>query len=467
MAEPKRKSADARLVATAGALGPREYALVLRKTTIGSAIGNRIVLDEKTVSRRHAVIRRRMRGHEVIDLGSTNGTYVNGVRVTSPVLLKRGDAVNFGKASFTFQGNSPRRRARQLGLRVAIPLTILVFLTSFALTQRWLMRDVRATLGDTRAPAAPSPVPQTTRRAARVRAAAARASAAAPIATPSGPQPEWLKRLNAYRAMAKLRPVAEDSALSAGDRAHVNYLIENLGPALRRGGNPGIDAHLESPDKPGYTTAGARAGKSSDVDFIAFGGMKLKDPVGWALVDWISGAFHRLPLLDPRLRRVGFSQICERGLCVAALDAQSGIEPGPSRVEYSAPIEFPANGTVFDLRTFTNEWPNPLSACPGYAAPTGLPITVMTGNWLDAELNSYSIERIARGGAAIKLDACGFDFSSYTNRDANSQEVARNILHGQGTVVVIPRAPLEKGAAYRVSITASGKRYQWTFSIAR
>jgi hypothetical protein len=136
-------------------------------------------------------------------------------------------------------------------------------------------------------------------------------------------------------------------------------------------------------------------------------------------------------------------------------------------VEYSAPIEFPANGTVFDLRTFTNEWPNPLSACPGYAAPTGLPITVMTGNWIDAELNSYSIERIARGGAAIKLDACGFDFSSYTNRDANSQEVARNILHGQGTVVVIPRAPLEKGAAYRVSITASGKRYQWTFSIAR
>jgi hypothetical protein len=247
----------------------------------------------------------------------------------------------------------------------------------------------------------------------------------------------------------------------------VKYLIENLGPALRDGGNPGINAHLESADKTGYTAAGARAGKSSDVDFIAFDGIKLKDPVGWALVDWIGGAFHRLPLLNPRLRRVGFSQVCDRGLCVAALDAQSGIEPGPSRVDYAAPIEFPAEGAAINLRTFTTEWPDPLSACAGYKPPTGLPITVTTGYWINTTLDSYSIERVSRDGDATKLDACGFDSTSYANPDAVTQQTARQILNGQGTVVVIPREPLQKGATYRVSITASGKQYQWTFSIAR
>ncbi|MGC1678429.1 MAG: FHA domain-containing protein, partial [Candidatus Binataceae bacterium] len=429
-----------------------------RKTTVGSAIGNYFVLPEKTVSRHHAVIRRRLRGFDLIDLESTNGTYLNAKRIANPVRLRPGDEVRFGQAGFVFM---PGAGARGPGLRIAIPLMLLLFLMAFSATRRWIQRHARE--------ASPAPTAFVAPDTATTRAAASsvRSISAAPIAPPSGPQPEWLKRLNAYRAMAKVAPVVEDPTLSAGDSAHVKYLVENLGPSLRAGGNPRIDSHLESADKPGYTAAGASAGESSDVDFIAFSGTTVKDPVGWALVDWISGAFHRLPLLSPRLRRVGFNQVCDRGLCVASLDAQSGVESSVAGTAYAAPIEFPADGASINLRTFTNEWPDPLTACAGYKAPTGLPITLATGYRMPTSLDAYSFERISPGGAATKLDACGFDSSTYTNLDATTQNTARQVLLAQGTVVVIPQAPLTAGATYRVLITASGKQYEWSFSIAR
>ena len=461
-ARAKRTIKQPRLVALGGGIGSRELPLVRRKTTVGSDLGNYFVLPEKTVSRRHAVIRRRIRGYDLIDLESTNGTYLNGKRVTKPVRLKRGDEVRFGQAAFAFM---PGAGARGPGLRVAVPLMLLLFLAAFSLTRRWLQRDLREALGESSAPKLSEPAAAASALAAS--ASSVTSLSATPLPTPSGPQPEWLKRLNAYRAMAKVAPVVEDPTLSAGDSAHVKYLVENLGPSLRAGGNPGIDSHLESADKPGYSAAGASAGKSSDVDFIAFGGMKIKDPAGWALVDWISGAFHRLPLLSPRLRRVGFNQVCDRGLCVAALDAQSGVEPSPAGTAYGTPVEFPADGATIALRTFTDEWPDPLSACAGYKAPTGLPITLAIGYWIRTSLDAYSFERISADGVASKLDACGFDSSTYTNLDATTQKTARQVLHAQGTVVVIPEAPLTAGATYRISMTASGTQYRWTFSIAR
>jgi hypothetical protein len=58
---------------------------------------------ETTVSRRHAQFSRI--GNEVTleDFASTNGTYVNGVRIQSPVVLNPGDAVQFGSAKFRYQ----------------------------------------------------------------------------------------------------------------------------------------------------------------------------------------------------------------------------------------------------------------------------------------------------------------------------------------------------------------------------
>jgi hypothetical protein len=67
------------------------------EVTVGRAPGCGIVLEEDTfVSQVHARVFRRGRETYVEDLGSTNGTMVNGVRIDEVTRLSRGDQVQFG-----------------------------------------------------------------------------------------------------------------------------------------------------------------------------------------------------------------------------------------------------------------------------------------------------------------------------------------------------------------------------------
>jgi len=63
-----------------------------------------IVLNDSNVSRRHAEIRPTPDGFAVVDLGSTNGSKVNGVRVVQRD-LRDGDELTFGNARVTFQAS--------------------------------------------------------------------------------------------------------------------------------------------------------------------------------------------------------------------------------------------------------------------------------------------------------------------------------------------------------------------------
>jgi len=64
---------------------------------IGRAEKCNIVLDDTYVSQMHARFFSRGEGYMVEDLGSTNGTYLNRRRITSPVEVSRGDQVKIGK----------------------------------------------------------------------------------------------------------------------------------------------------------------------------------------------------------------------------------------------------------------------------------------------------------------------------------------------------------------------------------
>ena len=64
--------------------------------TIGRSDGCRLVIAHGTVSRRHAVLRRTAEGLEVRDLGSLNGTWVNGWRVER-ALVRPGDTLQIGE----------------------------------------------------------------------------------------------------------------------------------------------------------------------------------------------------------------------------------------------------------------------------------------------------------------------------------------------------------------------------------
>ncbi|MGJ3241080.1 MAG: FHA domain-containing protein [Anaerolineae bacterium] len=80
--------------------GPRPnevYELVDEVINLGRDITNDIVINDREVSRHHLRFTRGGGGFTLEDLGSTNGTFVNGKRVTGAVGLKNGDMVGLGE----------------------------------------------------------------------------------------------------------------------------------------------------------------------------------------------------------------------------------------------------------------------------------------------------------------------------------------------------------------------------------
>jgi pSer/pThr/pTyr-binding forkhead associated (FHA) protein len=63
---------------------------------------NQIVLEDVTVSRRHAWIKVEGEDFFIFDVGSANGTFVNDEPVRDPRRLESGDVVRFGDAAFVF-----------------------------------------------------------------------------------------------------------------------------------------------------------------------------------------------------------------------------------------------------------------------------------------------------------------------------------------------------------------------------
>jgi pSer/pThr/pTyr-binding forkhead associated (FHA) protein len=74
------------------------------EVTMGRAAGCTVTLSDNYASQHHARVFHRDGGLQVEDLGSTNGTYVNGTKVTSAMPLKRGDRVKVGATVFEVVG---------------------------------------------------------------------------------------------------------------------------------------------------------------------------------------------------------------------------------------------------------------------------------------------------------------------------------------------------------------------------
>jgi len=80
----------------------QEHPLLGASNRIGRAVENEIVILEKRASREHAAIHREGRRFLLEDLGSTNGTFLNGERLSSVVPLRDGDQIKIGDVIFTF-----------------------------------------------------------------------------------------------------------------------------------------------------------------------------------------------------------------------------------------------------------------------------------------------------------------------------------------------------------------------------
>ncbi len=85
-----------------GPLQGRQYRFHQDVTTIGRTNGNALILADPSVSRHHARLWFADGYWYLDDAGSSNGTLVNKIRISQPVVLKDGDIINFGDEVVVF-----------------------------------------------------------------------------------------------------------------------------------------------------------------------------------------------------------------------------------------------------------------------------------------------------------------------------------------------------------------------------
>ena len=87
----------------------RVHELVDELTTVGRASGNIIQVSDEKASRHHFRIEKVGERFRLVDLGSTNGTKLNGIKLQGDVFLRPGDKVGLGRTVFLFDDpNAPK-----------------------------------------------------------------------------------------------------------------------------------------------------------------------------------------------------------------------------------------------------------------------------------------------------------------------------------------------------------------------
>lgn len=270
-----------------------------------------------------------------------------------------------------------------------------------------------------------------------------------PTPTPI-PAPGWLGYLNGFRTRTGLNALAEDASWSAGGVLHSRYMVKN-----------DLITHYEDPGNPWYTPEGYDAGVSGNIFVSSWLATADETAIDW----WMAAPFHAVSILDPQLHTTGFGSyrenvgIYKMGATLDVSRGRGGLPPGTA-----FPIPYPGDGAETGLLSFGGyEWPDPLTSCPGYSAPTGPAIILQIG---DGSLTTLEVTAHSLHQGGTPLDHCVFDETSYVNPISYDQGIGRLILAGRDAIVVMPRDPLAAGQTYQVSITANGQTHSWSFSTA-
>lgn len=258
------------------------------------------------------------------------------------------------------------------------------------------------------------------------------------------PADGWLTYLNYYRATAGLPTVSEDAILDAGTRNHAAYMVAN-----------NTVSHTETLGNPYYTSDGALAGPNS----VLFGGASTSGFASdYDAIDRLmQSPFHALGILDPANGTVGYGADRETMAfphlnTAVAIDVRSGRGAVPATTTF--PIKWPRGGSSVPLGRFPGfESPDPLAFCPGYAAPTGLPILFMTGTGATPP----SITSVSLAKAGTPLEVCRLD-------QTNTTGLASALLAERNAVIIIPKAVLAPGT-YDAAVTNAGKTSRWSFTV--
>jgi uncharacterized protein YkwD len=251
-----------------------------------------------------------------------------------------------------------------------------------------------------------------------------------------------LDRVNAYRAHAKLAPVTLDATLSKACLAHARYLVINEGhPSLQ-----GLKAHSEDQKLPGYSKEGDQAGKESD---IAIGDHEPTE----GLESWMATLYHRIPILDPTLKTIGFG--CERGRRQGWATVMN-LAGGRDKTAAAHPVFYPAPDQTDVPLHFPNsgEEPNPIPDDPDGRA--GYPITA-----------SFPRNEPLKNASATLTDDKGKEVACWFSSPEKLANPQYRTHQGQ-TVCLIAKNPLAHGTTYHVHLRGelAGKSWEkkWKFT---
>ena len=264
-----------------------------------------------------------------------------------------------------------------------------------------------------------------------------RLEAAAQSERPSREEAAALAELESIRRAAwdekrfgPFRPIDCDRELSAACVRHAAYL--KLHPE-QLGRWP--DIHEEYPDRAGFSAEGCWAGTHSVIQPDA------ASPEA-AIRAFMASFYHRLPLLDPGLKRIGFSLSDQ----IALLDAGSLVEADSS----ARLVSWPPRDMKGVPVAFQPELPSPV---PGQDQKQwGYPVTLQVFG-----LETTYAMRLVRGGRPDGPEIpCHF---SSPGAPLNPE------LHPPGAYCLIPKSPLERRAKYTVVADASdGSSLVWSFT---
>ena len=250
--------------------------------------------------------------------------------------------------------------------------------------------------------------------------------------------PGWISRLNYWRSTAGLSPLSENAVWSSGDRLHSAYMVKN-----------NLIAHDETPGTPYYTVAGDAAGNSGNIEVNS----SLSFTDQQAIDFWMQAPFHAMGMMDPRLQTTGFGAYRENTSGWRAAFTLDTLR-GNSFTGGSYPVYWPGNGKTVPLRSYNGfESPDPLQACSGYSAPTGLPVFVQVGG--NVATTAGAVHSFTGNGAPL----------AHCVIDSHSPGVGANLTY-RGGVIVIPRQPLLPGVVYVVTVTVNGVLRAWTFQVS-
>jgi len=260
--------------------------------------------------------------------------------------------------------------------------------------------------------------------------------AVAPATHAAAASPAWLDRFNAWRANANVPALSENTTWDQGDYNHSIYMVKD-----------DQVTHYELSNLPYYTIAGDTAARNGNIQVSSTTSMADDTAIDW----WMAAPFHELGMMDPRLSSTGYAsyrQVKSGWQAGFTLD----VLRGNSFQGGTYPVFFPGNNSSMPITSYKGgEFPDPLSACAGYSAPTGLPITIQVGGNVTTTVGAHAFT-----GNGSPLAHCVID--------SNNASLGSS-LKSRGAVILVPQQPLQAGVSYTVALTVNGVPYTWSFGV--